>query len=133
MVISSRAMLRLWVLVIALTACGPIAYVNDVTRRADSSLEAARAAEADKYAPYYWTRAKEYLHKARERAAHADYQGANRFGRLAYEAAELAEQSAVEAKKDPTKRPLDFRGEVVPAKEGTAPAKDGTAPAKETP
>jgi hypothetical protein len=122
-------MLRLWLLAmnpraacvglaIALGACGPIVYVNDVTRRASHAVDAAQAAEADKYAPYYWTRATAYLHKARERAAHADYQGANRFGRLATEAAELAEQTAIEARKDPSKRPLDLDPKVAPAKEG---------------
>jgi hypothetical protein len=119
-------------IVLLLAGCGSIVYVNDVTRRATTSLDAAHAAEADKYAPYYWTRAKEYLVKARERAAHADFQAANRFGRLAYEAAELAEQEAVAAKKDPSKRPLDITP--APAKD-VVPAKDGgdVAPAKETP
>ncbi len=106
-----------------LTACGPVAYVGEVTRKASDRVEKARAAEADKYAPYYWTRAKEYLVKARERAAYADYQGANRFGRLASEAADLAEQEAVAAKKDPSKRPLDLEPEVAPAK-----SKDEEAP-----
>jgi hypothetical protein len=100
--------------------CGPIVYVSDVTRRAADAVDAARAADADKYAPYYYTRATEYLTKARERAAHADYQAANRFGRLATEAAQLAEQTAGEAKKDPSKRPIDATTtapSVAPAKE----------------
>lgn len=100
-----------------LVACGPVAYVGEVTRKASDRVEKARAAEADKYAPYYWTRAKEYLYKARERAAYADYQGANRFGRLAAEAADLAEQEAVAAKKDPSKRPLNLPPDVAPAKD----------------
>jgi hypothetical protein len=118
---------RALILVLALAACGPVAYVSEVTRKASDRVEKARLAEADKYAPYYWTRAKEYLYKSRERAAHADYQGANRFGRLAAEAADLAEQSAVQAKKDPSKRPLDMKPDVAPAKDkdGVAPAKDG--------
>lgn len=81
-------------LVVLSAACGPIAYVNEVTRRAASSVEEARAAEAEKYAPYYWTRAIEYLVKARETAARADYQGANRYGRLATESAEKARAHA---------------------------------------
>jgi hypothetical protein len=127
-----------------LAACGPIAYVNEVTRRADDAVEAARAAEVQKLAPYWWTRATQYLHKARERAAHADFQGANRFGRLA---AEAAEKAIVEAK-DPSKQPIDLSEPekppgVAPAKDGEmAPAKDGAggvapaknvAPAKDTP
>ena len=117
-------------LVVALGACGPIVYVNDVTRRATDSVEAAQRAEADKLAPYYWTRANEYLVKARDRAAHADFQGANRFGKLAYEAAELAEQEAIAAKKDPSRRPIEIKPDVAPAK----PTKDEPiAPAKESP
>jgi sRNA-binding protein len=123
-----------------LAGCGPVAYVNEVTRRADDAVEEARRAEADKLAPYWWTRATEYLHKARENAARADFQGANRFGRLATEA---AQQAIVDAK-DPSKRPIDLEkapakdgAEVAPAKGGAevAPAKDGAeaAPAKDAP
>lgn len=114
-------MMRSWLLALALVGCGPIVYVNEVTRRASSAVDEARAAEADKYAPYYWTRATEYLRKAHELAAYADMQEANRYGRLASEAAELALEEATTAKKDPAKR--------------AAPAKDvvPVAPAKETP
>ncbi|CAN5861375.1 hypothetical protein BH11MYX3_BH11MYX3_07630 [soil metagenome] len=109
-------------------ACGPIAYVNEVTRKASDSVDRARAAEADKYSPYYWTRATQYLHQAKVLAAHADFQAANRFGRLANEAAEKAVVEAAEAAKDPSKRPL--QQQLAPAK-GT----DTTtvAPAKDTP
>ena len=107
-------MRRLWVLVV-LAACGPVTYINEVTRRASTAVEDARAAQADKYAPYYWTRAVEYLHQARVIAAHADYQGATRFGRLATEAAQLATEEAKLAKKDPSRLPSDQK---------PAPAKD---------
>jgi hypothetical protein len=132
------------VLAFGFAACGPIAYVNEVTRHADDAVEAARRAQADKLAPYWWTRATQYLHKARENAARADFQGANRFGRLASEAAEKA---IVEAK-DPTKQPIDLNGgtpgkdgglapakggEVAPAKDGEEPVKTEPAPAKPTP
>jgi hypothetical protein len=114
--------MRLVVLVFALGACGPIVYVNEVTRRADDRVEEAKAAEADKYAPYWWTRAKEFLHKSRELAAHADFQGANRYGRLANEAAENALAEVEIVKKDPSKGPL-----VEPK---TAPAKGDEPPPK---
>lgn len=120
-----------------LAACGPIAYVGQVTLRADDAVEAARAAEADKYSPYWWTRAKEYLYMAREVAGHADYQGANHFGRLAEEAAIKAKAEAEVAAKDPTKRPMTMAPETAPAKtDAIAPAKDpktDIAPAKDTP
>jgi hypothetical protein len=107
------------------TACGPLAYVNEVTRRASTSVDAARAAQADKYAPYYWTRATQYLHQARVKAAKSDWEGANRFGRLATEAADLALSNAEIAAKDPSKRPLELKPAVAPAKgDRVAPAKD---------
>ena len=125
-------MARGWLLaiVLAATACGPIVYVNEVTRRASSSVEEAREAKADKYAPYYWTRATQYLHQAKVLAAHADFQGANRFGRLASEAAEIAVTEAQLAEKDPSRRPLEINKQAPAAKE-PEPAKD--APAKDAP
>ncbi|HEU4726270.1 MAG TPA: DUF4398 domain-containing protein [Kofleriaceae bacterium] len=118
--------------------CGPIVYVSEVTRHASDSVEAARAANAEKYAPYWWTRATQYLTKAREVAAHADFQGANRFGRLAAEAADQATQEALIAARDPSKRPLDLVPDVAPAKEPSGavrspPAPDTPAPAKAPP
>jgi hypothetical protein len=124
-----RPHLALAMLTAGLAACGPIAYVNEVTRRAADAVETARHAEADKHAPYWWTRATQYLHKARENAARADFQGANRFGRLA---AEAAEKAIVDAQ-DPSKRPIDLeQGKgVAPAKDPKEPA--GVAPAKDAP
>jgi hypothetical protein len=106
------------VALIFLIGCGPVVYVGEVTRNASDAVEAARAARADKYSPYYWTRANEYLHAAREEAAHADFQGANRFGRLATEAATKAIEEA-------EKHPADTKPATAPAKTGIAPAKDG--------
>lgn len=121
-----RLALAVALLAVGAAACGPIAYVNEVTRHADDAVAAARHAEAEKYAPYWWTRATQYLHKARERAAYADFQGATRFGRLATEA---AEQAIVDAQ-DPSKRPIDV-GAL--RQGGAAPAKDAPAPAKDAP
>ncbi len=106
--------MRFAVLVL-LAACGPIAYVGEVTQRASTAVEHARDAQADALAPYWWTRAVEYLHEARELAAHADFQGANRFGRLAAEAADKAVEEASLAVKDPSKRPMTLQP--APAKE----------------
>ena len=123
-----------WVLVVALAGCGPVAYVNQVTRSADSAVEEARAAEADKYAPYWWTRATQFLHMARDVAGHADFQGANHFGRLATAAAAKATVEAKLAAKDPSRRPLEATPatatELAPAKGELAPAKTELAPAK---
>jgi hypothetical protein len=76
-------------------ACGPIEYVTQVTRGASTSLDEARAANAEKLSPYWWTRAVEYLHQARRLAAHSDFQAANRFGRLSAEASAKARDEAL--------------------------------------
>jgi hypothetical protein len=113
--------MRRWVLVAWLGACGPVAYVNQTTMQAQTAVDQAREAGADKYSPYWWTRATQYLHMSREVAAHADFQGANRFGKLATEAAKKAIEESATASKEPPK----------PA---VAPAKtEDVAPAKETP
>jgi hypothetical protein len=126
------------VLALACGACGPVAYVHQVTFDADDAVAAARRAGADKYSPYWWTRATQYLHMARVVAAHADYQAANRFGRLAAEAAAKAEAEAQIGAQDPSKLPyLDLAKHpaVAPAKDqpAPAPAKDAPAPARDAP
>jgi lipopolysaccharide biosynthesis regulator YciM len=83
------------VLALALLGCGPVIYINQVTRKASSDVEAARAAQADQYAPYYYTLAVEYLRKAREEAAHADFEAANRLGRKASAAARKAVEASI--------------------------------------
>ncbi|HUH04070.1 MAG TPA: DUF4398 domain-containing protein [Kofleriaceae bacterium] len=107
-------------------ACGPIEYVNQVTRKASASVEAARAAEADKYSPYYYTLAKEYLHKAREEAASADYQAANRFGKRAEEAADKARAEAIARAGKPIEM---FHPNVVPKAGDTGEGRGTRAPA----
>ncbi len=83
-------------------ACGPIEYVNQVTRRASSEVEAAKAVQADKHAPYWYTLAVEFLMKAREEASTSDFQAANRFGRRSAEAARKARTLAIERAQNPT-------------------------------
>jgi hypothetical protein len=152
--------LALALVLAAAGGCGPIEYVNQVTRKASTSVEAARAAEADKYSPYYYTLAKEYLHKAREEAASADYQAANRFGQRAEEAADKARAEAIaragkpvemfhpnvvpkageageagEAPRDraPVMAPLVDDEEVAPASDDSDGADDEMPPMKGTP
>ena len=80
----------------ALGGCGPVEYVSQVTRKASSEVAAARSVDAEKWAPYHYTRAVEYLEKAHEEASRADYQAANRFGRKSHESAVKAKELSIE-------------------------------------
>ena len=122
----------------AATGCGPIRYVSGVTGDASAAVDEAREAKAESLAPYWFTRAVEYLQRARYEAAEADWQAANRFGRLALTAAETAITEAAAAAADPDRRPLvdPTLGPTAPAKDQLAPAKEAApaaAPAKDTP
>ena len=55
----------------------------------------AKLAQGDRYAPYEYTAAEEYLHKAREEAGYAQYQDAIEFGRKAEELAHRARAIAL--------------------------------------
>lgn len=63
---------------------------------ADAELDGAEAAEAEKYAPYEYTAAKAYLHKAREEQGYADFGAAIEY---AFKAQELAEKGLERANK----------------------------------
>ena len=85
-------------LALALTttaACGPIEYINQVSVKAAGAVSAAKLAQADRYAPYEFTAAEEYLHKAREEAAYAEYEDAIEYGRKAEELADKGRAIAV--------------------------------------
>lgn len=93
-VVGHKAVRRWAVGAVFVVGCGPVTYLREVTRTATQSVEEARAAGAAKRSPYWWTRAVEYLHKAREEASRADFDAANRFGRLATHAAVRAKADA---------------------------------------
>jgi hypothetical protein len=75
--------------------CGPVQYITTVSKDASSEVAAAKAANAEKYAPYEYTAAVEYLHKAKEEEGYADHQASVRYGRLAIENAAKAKKIAV--------------------------------------
>lgn len=122
---------------IAMTGCGPIEYVSHVTMGASDKVEAARAADAAKWSPYWWTRAVEYLHEARAQAAYAHFEAANHFGHLSEDAADKAREEALRRAADPAAAakemgPIDG-GSTEPAPEDQktkphkiAPVEDGT-------
>ena len=88
-------------MLVASVACGPVEYMSQVTRKASSAVEAARAANADKLAPYEFTSAVEYLHKAREEGGYAQYQDAIEYGHKSEELAERARAIAMTRMSEP--------------------------------
>lgn len=120
-------------------ACGPVEYVSHVTMGASNAVEAARTANAEKWSPYWWTRAVEYLHEARVEAAYAHFEAANHFGRLSEEAADKAREEALRRAADPAAAakemgPVDGGTVEPPARKqtdkprtkGLAPVEDGS-------
>jgi hypothetical protein len=63
--------------------CGPIEYITIVTFEASHAVAAAKGVHADKLAPYEYTAAVEYLHKARELGGYSRYHQSVDFGRKA--------------------------------------------------
>ena len=90
------AFLLVPMLLAPILGCGPVEYINQVGNKAASAVSAAKLAEADRYAPYEYTAAAEYLHKAREEAGHAEYEDAIEYGRKAEELANRARALTVE-------------------------------------
>ena len=89
-------MKRLLVLVAAagaLAGCGPLKSTSHLLD-AEVQIQAARTAGAEKLAPYEWTAANLYIHKAREEVSFSDYQAGVDFSvkasRFANEAREKA-------------------------------------------
>src|SRR5678816_4284408 len=78
-----------------LLGCGPVEYISQVGNKAASAVSSAKLAQADRYAPYEYTAAEEYLHKAREEAGYAEYEDAIEFGRRAEELANKGRAIAV--------------------------------------
>jgi hypothetical protein len=77
--------------------CGPVEYINQVTRRASASVAAARAAGADRNREslYDYTLSVLYLNQARVEAGHAHYQVAIKYGQLSERTADDARQIAL--------------------------------------
>ena len=71
-------------------------YIGTVTQSAASSVAGAKAANAETYAPFEYTAAVEYLHKAREEEGYADHQAAVHFGKLAQQHADKAKKIAID-------------------------------------
>ncbi|MBL8951135.1 MAG: DUF4398 domain-containing protein [Myxococcaceae bacterium] len=81
---------------IALSACGPVqstAYLMD----AEVQIEAARTAQAERYAPYEWTSANLYYRKSKEEVGYSDFEQAVDFAQKAQKFAVQARENAMKA------------------------------------
>ncbi|WP_228530689.1 MULTISPECIES: DUF4398 domain-containing protein [Myxococcaceae] len=79
-----------------LAGCGPVqstAYLLD----ADVQIQAARTANAERYAPYEWTAANLYLRKAREEVGYSDFQAGVDFAEKASKFANEAREKSLAA------------------------------------
>jgi hypothetical protein len=94
--IVTRAFRALALGVVVLTGCGPVEYLSQVSSRAATALAQAERAEADRYAPFEYVKAREYYTKAREEAGESSFQSAVLYGRLAEELANQARSIARE-------------------------------------
>jgi hypothetical protein len=93
-----------------------VEYLSQVSNRASSVLLQAQRVEADRHAPYEYTKAAEYYRKAREEAAEASFQAAIDYGRksedLAQRAVAMARERAEGADRaDPSRTAAPGAGE----------------------
>ncbi|MBC8132990.1 MAG: DUF4398 domain-containing protein [Deltaproteobacteria bacterium] len=113
------------------TGCGPARFLTQVDGRAATAVTAAKKVNAATYAPYEFTAATEYLRKAREEAAYAEYQVSIAYGRqaeeLAIQARAISERKAARATGDvPGDTPADVSADV-PGR-GLSPGETGEPP-----
>ena len=82
-----------------LAGCGPIEYITIVSFQASKAVQEAKSARAAELAPYEYTSAVEYLHKAREVGGYARYHESAEWGKKArdfgYQAVKLARDRAL--------------------------------------
>ncbi len=81
---------------LVLGACGPVDYLNTVTLKATRAVADAKAANAEKLAPYEYWSALTYLQMAREKVGYADFEDAVNYGEKSEEMAKKAKKLAAE-------------------------------------
>jgi hypothetical protein len=115
-VCASRWMVGVGAVLCAATqaACGPLISVSFMVD-AEAKVAAAKAAEADRFAPYEYTSAQEYLQKAHEELGYADYGPAIDY---AYKAADAAKRGVEKASAEKAK----YLDAALPATSTTLPA-----------
>ena len=90
---SVRALLPALLGLCASVACGPVQSQTLIIDAA-AELAAARTAQAEEHAPFEYTAAEAYLHKAREEQSYADYEIAVDYARKSRACAKVARMLA---------------------------------------
>ena len=92
-----KRLLSVVVVPMVLAGCiGPIDYLNTVARKARRAVAEAESVNAEKLSPYEYWSAITYLKMARQKAAQADFEDANKYGKKSVEMGELAKRQATE-------------------------------------
>lgn len=78
-------------------ACGPVTYLSRVTFSAYGDMAALRVTDTEKWTPYEFTAATEYLRRSQELAGYARHHDSNNF-------AKKAQTNIVDAKKVAARR-----------------------------
>ena len=86
-------------------ACGPLTAHSDIAQ-AQIAVEAARGAEAPRYAIYEYRSAKNYLRKAKEEEGFSSFQSAINLAKKAIKYADEARVRAFNAKRKKTRRTI---------------------------
>lgn len=82
--------------VLLFLGCGPVQSTSFLID-AETMMEGARTAQADKLAPYDWTAANLYLHKAKEEVGYSDFEQAVDYAKKAVTFATQARDNALKA------------------------------------
>ncbi len=82
----------------SLTGCGPIQSTALVIE-AEVNLESARAAGAERYSPYEYYSAFEYLKKSKEKQGQSKYERSIDYATIARDYAKKAERKSVDKQK----------------------------------
>lgn len=98
--------------------CGPFGYLKKVAKDASKAVADAKAAEAEKFAPYEYWGAVSYLEQAKVLMAYSEYERSFDYGVRAKQLAEEAKQKAERREAGQMKESIEE-----PAAEGKADAK----------
>ena len=115
-------------LLIILGACGPLGAHSSIAK-AHIALEAAEAANAERYAVYEYRSAQLYIRKAKEEEGYSSFQEAIDFAKKATELANKARGRALQNKRVKPRTLQEIQRSKIAPSGTSAPAPTGQPPA----